>query len=189
MPKPSRRATAFVALLAVGLLAACGGQTTPSSAPPASSRAPSAVADPSAAPSAAPSLDAAGLAYSRAMCPIFTSIIDLDDDLAALRALGASGDDADVSEAAAELESSSDALLDALTALEAVPSWDPGAELRFRLISALHAIRTQLIAVIDDPEAATAAGLLAELPFVASAGMDRSMQGAIDAGMTCDPGA
>lgn len=183
MLNQSRRTTALTAVLAAALLAACGTQTAPSSAPAARSQAPSAFA----APSAPPSLDAAGTAYSRAICPIFTAIVGLDDDLAALRALGADG--GDVPGAAAELESSSAALLDALTALEAVPDWGAGAELRFRLISALHAIRTQLLAVIADPGAQTAAGLLAELPFVATEALDRSMQGAISAGMTCDPGA
>lgn len=172
-----------MAMLAAVVLSACGTQTTPSSAPPATSPAASQAAE----ASAPASLDAAGLDYSRAICPIFTTIIGLDDDLAALRALGAAG--GDMTNAAADLDSASDALLDALTALEAVPAWDPGAELRFRLISALHAIRTQLLAVIDDPGAGAAAGLLAELPFVATEAMDRSMQSAIAAGMTCDPGA
>lgn len=170
-------------MLAAVVLSACGMQTPPSSAPAATSQAASQAAE-ATAPA---SLDAAGLDYSRAMCPIFTAIVGLDDELATLRALGAAG--GDMTEAAADVESASDALLDALTALEAVPAWDPGAELRFRLITALHAIRTQLLAVIADPGARAAAGLLAELPFVATQAMDRSMESAVAAGMTCDPGA
>lgn len=175
MPISARRFAAFRTLLVAGLLVGCGATSAPSTPPPSVPP-----------PVAAPSLDAAGLAYSEAMCPVFTSIIELDPDLAALRELGAS--DGDVAAAGEDLDSATSDLLALLTALEAVPTWGPGAELRYHLISALHIIRTQLVTIADDPGARTSADLLAELPFIANEAMDRAMREAVAGGLTCEPG-
>ena len=182
----------MVASLMAVLLAACGTDATPSTALPTATRpaseAPSVPASQevtgSGAPVAPPSLGADGVAYSRAMCPIFTSILQLDGELAALRDIGASG--GDVNDAVTELAAASDELLGILTALEEVPTWGPGAELRFRLISGLHTLRTQVLAIASDPGARTAPALLAALPFIASEAMDRSMSEAAAAGFRCD---
>ncbi len=181
----------MVATLLAVLLAACGTDATPSAALPtateAASQGPSAPASRAVTGSGAPvppSLGADGVAYSRAMCPIFTSILELDSELAALRDVGASG--GDINAASARMDTVADELLRILTALEEVPTWAPGAELRFRLISGLHALRTQLMAVAADPGARTASAQLAALPFIASEAIDRSMSEAAAAGFRCD---
>ena len=174
MDTPFRR-VAVVALLAVAtLLASCGGvdsqlggsagPSTPSSVDPAVN-------------------DAQRVAYNQAICPLFTALVDLDPRLAALRGVGASGD---LSSAGAELDAVAASMLSVLDALDAVPHWAPGSELRFNLISSLHVIRTQLLIIADDPGTADSAELLATLPFVASEAMDRSMSRAIEGGMSCE---
>ena len=191
MPILRRRSAAFVAMAAAvlvpALLAACGTDAAPSSADPAASQPSSQATGASTPPIVPPSLDAAGVAYSRAMCPIFTSILELDPDLAALRAIGASGGDLDG--AVADMQSASDGLLPILTSLEEVPTWGPGAEFRFHLITALHAIRTQLLGLIAEPGGRAAADGLAELPLIASEAVDRSFREAVAAGFSCDSGA
>ena len=180
MPIPRRRFAALIAIPAVllaTLLASCGTTTAPTALP--SAPAPVLPTVP------VPSLDDAGVAYGRAMCPVFASMIELDPELAALRELGASG--GDVPAAAEDLESASADLLALMTALEEMPSWAPGAQLQFHLISALHVIRTHLAAIAADPGAADASERLAELPFVASDAMDRAMQEAVAGGLTCEP--
>jgi hypothetical protein len=178
MNTPFRRVVAVALLAAATLLASCGADT----APPAGSPAPSAAA------SAAASVDAAvneaqRTAYNEAICPLFTALVDLDPRLAALREVGAGGD---LSGSAAELDAVSTSMLSVLDALDAVPHWAPGTELRFNLISSLHVIRTQLLIIAEEPSTAESAELLAMLPFVASEAMDRSMNRAIEGGMSCE---
>ena len=191
MPIPRRRATATVgavaALLLAVLVAACGADAAPSSAAATAAQPVSRPPGASVAPVVPPSAGVAAVAYSGAMCPIFASLIELDPQLAALRAIGRSG--GDVTEATGEMESASAALLDVLTALEEVPSWGPGDALRFHLITGLHAIRTELLAIIAEPGARTASDLLAELPLIATEAMDRSMGQAAAAGLNCGTGA
>lgn len=170
---PSRHRVLVFALVA--LLTACGTAPTPSpSASPATAR-------PSAAPSGDPEARAA---YGAAICPIFLSILEIDPRLAAMRAVGE--EEGDIAAQSAELDALIGELLDILTRLEEVPAWDPGNRLRVELITALHAIRTELIAVADDPEARTAAAALAATPFVATDAMDRAMASAAGAGLSCD---
>lgn len=171
-----RTARTAVLLLLVATLAACGAAPTPSPSPSPTS----------AASSPAPSVDReARYAYGAAICPIFTAILAVDPRLAALRAVG--DEDGDVAAQATELNSLASELREILTRLEEVPAWDPGNRLRFELITALHAIRTQLVVVADDPAARTAAAALAATPFVATEAMDRAMASATGAGLTCEP--
>jgi hypothetical protein len=166
-----------ISLVLVAALAACGG------AAPTPSPSPSLVAT---NPAATASIDPqARAAYASAICPIFTAILEIDPRLAAMRAVG--DEDGDVAGQAAELAALTGELLDILSRLEEVPAWDPGNRLRFELITALHAIRTQLIVVGDDPSAATAAAALAATPFIATEAMDRAMAGATGAGLSCAP--
>lgn len=188
MTPPFPRLRVGVILLALAL-AACGGEPAPTSTPgSASATAPAAsiaAASGAAGASAAPSIDQAANDYSVAMCPIFDDLVRIDPRLAALRQLGAEG--GDVADSADELNAMTEELGATLDDLEAVPEWSEGAELRFLLISALHAIRAHLAQVAEDPGAAGAADSLAETPFVASAQMDRAMGAAVAAGLTCEP--
>ena len=174
--RPRTAPTAVLVLLLAAILAACGAAPTPSpSLSPAS-------AEPSPGSSVDPEARAA---YGAAICPIFTSILEIDPRLAAIRAVGDEG--GDVPAQAAELAALTGELLDVLTRLEEVPAWDPGNRLRFELITALHAIRTQLVIVAEDPSARTAAAALAATPLIASEAMDRAMASASQAGLTCEP--
>jgi hypothetical protein len=165
-----------ISLILVAVLAACGTAPTPSPSPSL------VAADPSAAASIDPQARAA---YGAAICPIFTAILEIDPRLAAIRAVG--DEEGDVAGQSAELAALTDELLGILTGLDEVPAWDPGNRLRFELISALHAIRTQLMAVAEDPTARTAAAALAATPFIASEAMDRAMASASGAGLSCAP--
>jgi len=173
-----RRRTAFpralLVLLLVGALTACGASSVPSLAP--------------SQQVAAPSLDgfdvAARGAYQAAMCPIFNSILAIDPRLKDLREAGAAG--GDVSAQAGELDAVINDLLITLDDLDDVPEWSFGDELRFSLINALHAIRTHLLGVADDPSHTTAAETLAATPFIATEAMDRSMARAVEAGLSCE---
>lgn len=169
-----RRVTAGASLLLVTILAACGGEVSPSAAAP------------SPPPSAGGVVDAqARAAYSAAICPIFDRIVVIDPRLAALRTLGS--DDGDVAGQAGEIDAVVDELGGVLTDLEAVPAWQPGGQLRFLLITALHDVRTRLIRIADDPTAPDAAEALAGTPFLASDAMDRAMSQAVEAGFVCLP--
>jgi hypothetical protein len=169
-----RRIVAVALLAATSLLASCGADA----APPASDSLPSANASVDAAVN-----EAQRVAYNEAICPLFTALVDLDPRLAALREVGAGGD---ASGSAAELDAVAASMVSVLDALEAVPHWAPGTELRFNLISSLHVIRTQLLIIAEDPSTAESAELLAILPYVASEAMDRSMSRAIEGGMSCE---
>ena len=174
--RPRAGRAAAIALALVALLAACGAAPTPSPSP--SQAAPE--------PSAAASIDPqARAAYASAICPIFTAILEVDPRLMAIRAIGEQ--DGDVVGQATELGALTDELRDILTRLDEVPAWDPGNRLRFELITALHAIRTQLIVVADDPAAGTAAAALAATPLIATEAMDRAMASATGAGLSCAP--
>ena len=175
-PRPRTGRAAAFSLVLVAVLAACGTAPTPSPSPSV------AAADPSAGASIDPQARAA---YGAAICPIFTAILEIDPRLAAIRAVG--DEDGDVAGQATELDALTGELLDILTHLEEVPAWDPGNRLRFELITALHAIRTQLIAVADDPSAATAAAALAATPYIATEAMDRAMAMATGGGLYCAP--
>lgn len=168
-------------LLAAVLLAACAASVAPLPTVPSSNDVPSSVAA-SGAPGTAAERDA----YSSAMCPVFGGILQLDPRLATLREAGADG--GDMSAHSGEIDAVSAELLRLLTDLEAVPEWSPGLDLRHQLIGALHGIRARLLRVADDPAAGTAADGLAELPFIASDAMDRAVQDAVQAGLTCDEG-
>jgi hypothetical protein len=172
-----RRRTAFpralLGLLLVVALTGCGASLAPSLAP---------------SQVAPPSLDgfdvAARGAYQEAMCPIFNAILAIDPRLNDLREAGAAG--GDVSVQAAEVDAVSDDLLITLDDLDDVPDWSFGDELRLSLINALHAIRTHLLGMADDPAGATAAETLAATPFIATEAMDRSMARAVEAGLSCE---
>lgn len=170
----------LVGLLAAVLLAACAASVAPIPTTE-SSEVPAPVTG-----SDAPGTDAERDAYSAAMCPVFTGILELDPRLAAMREAGAGG--GDVSGHAAEMDAINAELLRLLTELEAVPEWSPGVDLRHQLIGALHGIRARLLRVADDPGAGTAADGLAALPFIASDAMDLAIQDAVQAGLTCAEG-
>lgn len=174
--RPGTGRAAVISLVLVAVLAACGAAPRPSPSPSL------VVADPSAAASVDPQ---ARSAYGAAICPIFTAILEIDPRLAAIRAVG--DEDGDVADQATELDALTGELGDILTRLEDVPAWDPGNRLRFELITALHAIRTQLIVVADDPSSRTAAAALAATPFIATEAMDRAMASATGAGLSCAP--
>ena len=58
--------------------------------------------------------------------------------------------------------------------------------MRYLLTSALHGIRAQLLHVGENPAARAAADELANLPFIATDAMDRAVQNAVEAGLTCE---
>lgn len=166
----------MISLVLVAVLAACGA--APIRSPSSSRLAPG--------PSAAASIDLqARAAYASAICPIFTAILEVDPRLMAIRAIGE--EDGDVVGQATELDALTGELRDILARLEEVPAWDPGNRLRFELITALHAVRTQLIGVAEDPSAATAAAALAATPLIATDAMDLAMARATGAGLSCAP--
>lgn len=135
-------------------------------------------------PSPAASVDVVARdAYSAAICPIFLAIVELDPRLEELRAVGAAGAPTPID--AAEIDSVVEELRVQLTALEAVPTWNPGQSLRFNLTTALHGIRAQLLSIeVDDPGAFAT---LAALPFLATEAMDRAMRDAVEGGLACEP--
>lgn len=160
-------------LMAAVLLVGCGSQATPSSTPPVPTTSASAADDP-----------VARAAFGAAICPIFDGILEIDPRLAAMREVGSAG--GDMSAQAAEIDTVSDELLGVLNALEAVPEWDSGTGLRFQLISSLHGIRAHLLAIGEDAASTTAAEDLAALPFIATNAMERAMQDAVSAGLSCE---
>jgi hypothetical protein len=160
-------------LVAAVLLVGCGSQATPSSTAPVPVASASAADDP-----------VARAAFGAAICPIFSSILEVDPRLAAMREAGSAG--GDMSAQAAEIGAVSDELLALLNALEAVPEWDSGTGLRFHLISSLHGIRAHLLAMGEDAASTTAAEDLAALPFIATNAMERAMQDAVGAGLNCE---
>jgi hypothetical protein len=169
MSLPRRFVAPVAPVLVAVLTVACGTQATPTATPP----------------TAAPSADAAVArdAYSAAICPVFTSILELDPRLAAMRRAGTQG--GDMSSHATEIAAVSDELLVLLEDLEAVPEWSSGADLRYHLITALHGIRARLLRVSDDLPASGTADDLANLPFIASDAMDLAMQDAVEGGLAC----
>ena len=168
-----RLAAPVSTLLVTSLLVACGAQPSPTASP----------AGPVVTPAA--SVDVAARdAYSAAICPIFTGILDIEPRLTNLRGVGAAG--GDMSGHAAEIDAASDDLKVLLDDLEAVPEWSAGANLRFLLITALHAIRARMLSVGQDPAAGTAAEALASLPFISSEPMDVAMQVAVSGGLSCE---
>ena len=169
-----------VALLAI-LLVGCGSLTASTASP----------SDPPQPPNDAPSASveseadmAARLSFSAAICPIFSGIVELDPRLQAIREAGAAG--GDMTPQAQELVDVGEALLVLLEDLEAVPDWQAGANLRYHLTTALHAIRAQLLHVGENPAAGSAAEELANLPFLATNAMDIAVQDAVDGGLTCE---
>lgn len=181
MPSPSRLAAAVLALLASIILTACGSLTAPPSDPSTAEQPASAA--PSASVESAADL-AARLSYSAAMCPIFDGILELDPRLQAIRDAGSAG--GDMTPHAQELDEVGDLLLGLIEDLDAVPDWQAGANLRYHLITALHGIRAELVHVVDNPAARTAADELANIPFLATDAMDIAVQDAVDGGLTCE---
>ena len=167
LPRPFRLPVIGLIPAVVLLLAACAADV----APTPSAVAPVASADPQARD-----------AFNAAICPIFTAILAVEPQLAGLREAGASGDageqDGAIAAASADLRS-------LLSDLEAVPTWSEGADLRFQLITRLHAIRAQLLSV-DEPGTSAGAETLAGLPLISSEAMDRAMQQAVRGGLTCE---
>lgn len=178
MQLPRRFLVPAVGLLVAASAVACGTQSAPTTA----AVGPSTASAPSAATAADP---AARDAYSAAMCPLFTAILELDPRLAAMRDAGAAG--GVMSSQGDEIDAVAGELLTLLGELEAVPEWSSGAALRHQLITALHAVRAQLLHVGGDPAATSAAGDLASLPFIASDAMDLAMGDAVEGGLTCEP--
>jgi len=161
-----RRFAAPIAILCL-LLAACGLDTALPSTPS------------SGAPSGDPRV-----AFNSAICPILADIVELDPRLAAMREAGAGG--GDMTAHATEIDALSNDLSEILDDLEAVPAWTEGANVRYLLINGLHGIRARLLHVGDDPAAGTAAGDLAELPYLATEAMDLAFSKAARAGLSCD---
>jgi hypothetical protein len=169
MPTSHRRLTAGVATLLLTVLAACSGSP------------------PSVTDAAAPTPDPAQAraAYSAAICPIFERILDTDRRLEELRVLGR--EDGDVEGASEGISAMADELKAILDDLERVPTWQPGSQFRFLLITALHDIRVRLLEVAEDPAARDAATALGATPYLASDAMDRAMNQASEAGFVCLP--
>ncbi len=124
-------------------------------------------------------------AFAAGVCPIFDGLLALDPRLRDLRAAGAEGED--LGGLDTEIASVVDDLLEQLDALEALPDWGPGRDLRFQLITAVHEQRARLLLVAEDLSAADAAEGLANLPFVSSEAMDLAMTDAVQGGLTCVP--
>jgi hypothetical protein len=169
MPTSHRWLTAGVATLLVVALGACSGSLHSGTD----------------APTATPDPAQARAAYSAAICPIFDRISLTDQPLEQLRDLGR--DDGDVEGARDDISALVDELGTILTDLENVPTWQPGSEFRFLLITALHDIRVRLLNVADDPTARDAADALAATPYLSSDAMDRAMDQALQAGFVCLP--
>lgn len=158
------------------LLVACGTTAPVSPSASGTDAPPAATASASADPAAA-------AAYSAAICPLFDRVLALDSRLAAIRAAGSDG--VEVSGLSEELQLVSDELRDIVNALDEVPTWSPGRRLQFDLMSALHAIRAEILIVLEDPDDPRAADTLAGLPYVASESMDREMARALEGGLSC----
>lgn len=174
MPIPRRLATALASLFLASATAACGAAevATPTASP-----------TPPPPPSPASTVGAA--AFGEAICPIFDDIVQLDPRLMELRDAGEAGED--VEEHSAEIDAVTEKLRTILNDLEALPTWEPAGSLRLGLITSLHAIRTHLLLVGEEPRADDAAAHLAATPFVASEAMDRGFAQATEAGLTCAP--
>lgn len=168
------RSLALVILALLVVLAGCGTQVAPS-------------ADPTLTPESMPSPtadDPAALAeYTAAICPLFGRILGVDERLTALRAAGSGG--GDVSGRAGEIGAVTDDLRAILADLEEVPAWGAGQRLTFELITSLHLVHTRLLGVGEEPAAPDAASRLAELPLLATEGMDVGMREATEAGLQC----
>jgi hypothetical protein len=169
MEIPVRRAAAVVALAVTAALTACGMQADLRS-------------QPAPTPVSTSAVDPGRDAYEAAMCPLFTAVLDLDPRLAALREAGDAGHLAPVE---SELAAVAASILGILEGLEAVPDWTPGSEVRFNLITSLHAIRTTIVEAAEAPGTAASEELIANLPFLATEAMDRSMQRAVEGGLDC----
>ena len=156
-------------------LVACGTQVSPSASNLPASGAPSASID-----------IAARDAYAGAMCPVFTSILELDPRLAALRRVGAEG--GDKAAQSAEVTALTEELLAVLNDLEAVPEWTQGAGLRYQLTMGMHGIRAHLLQIAEDPTANSTAEDLAAIPFIATEAMDLAMRDAVRGGLACEYG-
>ena len=175
MKIPRRFAAPVAAVISVMTLVACGAQVAPSTSTVPASSAPSASID-----------IVARDAYAGAMCPVFTSILELDPRLTALRLVGSeSGDTAAQS---VEITTLAEDLRGVLDQLEAAPEWTQGAGLRYRLITSLHGIRAHLLHIAEDPTADSTAEDLAAIPFIATEAMDRAMQDAVRSGLSCEEG-
>ena len=175
MRSSSRFAAPVSLVVAIALaVAGCGTNAAPTTT--------AGVSPPTIAASASP--DPATLAaFSEAMCPIFQAIVAIDPRISDLRQ--AAGDGQDLSAAGAEMTAVSDALLEILNDLEALPEWGPGAALRYELIVALHEIRATLLRAGRDPSSARSQAEVAGMPFIADDSLDRAMRTASDAGLSC----
>jgi hypothetical protein len=173
MHRLPRRSTILGVALLVAFVAGCA--TTPV-APDAT------LASISPIPDTAEARDA----FAVAICPIFVEIAALDPRLASMRTAGGTGGDMTVHDA--ELTALSDDLLAMLIDLEALPDWRYGQRLQFELITALHAVRAQILVVSDDLGASDAAEGMAAIPFVASDAMDLAISTATTEGLTCGDG-
>jgi hypothetical protein len=125
-------------------------------------------------------------AYNAAICPVFDTILVLDPRIEGLRSVGSNGDPAAID--SGEVDALISELGSALTDLEAVPDWEAGRNLRYQVITALHAIRARLLLVAEDPASRASLDHLAELPYIASLAMDRAYDQAFRAGHTCEEG-
>lgn len=163
---------AVLSLLVV--LAGCGSQTAPSAEP---------TLTPGAMPSATGDDPAALAEYTAAICPLFGRILQVDERLTALRAAGTGG--GDVSGQAGEIGAVTDDLRVILADLEGLPSWAAGQRLTFELITSLHLVHTHLLGIGEDPAAPDAGSRLAELPLLATEGMEIGMREATEAGLQC----
>lgn len=165
------------ACLVAAILAGCGS-VAPAGSETASDGA-------SGGASATPVADSELLAeYIAVICPVFDALVVVDPRINELRAVAADGGDMlGEQEAIASL---GDDLLVLLNQLESLPAWEPGAGLRFELMSSLHGIRARLLDVDRDPGAADAAALIVGMPFIATEALDRAMGTASRGGLVCE---
>lgn len=178
MTTPIRFAAPASVLLCALITVGCGAAITPQ---------PTGVA---ASPSA--TTDSAGLnSYIAGMCPIFDAILAIDPRITDLRAQASAADagDGDLSAHTAEMASLSEAMLVLLNDLASLPDWQPGAALRYHLLTSLHGMRAALLHVARDPAANDAAGDVTAMPFLASEALDRAMSTAAQGGLRCEPAA
>lgn len=171
-----RRSARGLLLVGAATLAACGADpiATPGAMPTL------ATAPASAQPAADPT---AREAYSAAICPLFVTIVEVDPRVGELRQLGTSGEP--VGPHRDEIAAVSDELHAVRTALAAVPDWEPGRLLVFRLRESLGAMRAQLVIAEGEPASAVAARTLAAIPLGVTPAVEQAMARAVDAGMTC----
>jgi hypothetical protein len=140
--------------------------------------------EPTPDPSARAAAEAARVAaYNAAICPVFDAMLELDPRLAALRSAGANrlADGVDADDVGAVIADLGGLLDD----LDAVPDWEAGRNLRYQVLTALHAIRARLLQVAGDPTTNESLDHLAELPYIASEAMDLAYDQAFQAGHTC----